>query len=86
MRWMRRLTIENDAVCISELHMDRATFKLLCQMVRDVGCLKPTRNTSIEEVVAISYTLWLTTKRAGQLVIYLLVVEKQLVGNSIKYF
>ena len=38
--------------------MDRATFRKLCDMVSDVGGLKPTRNTSIEEVVAMFlYTL-----------------------------
>ncbi|KAJ9538574.1 hypothetical protein OSB04_031307 [Centaurea solstitialis] len=50
MTWMFRLTMESDAVCISELRMDRETFRVLCDMISDVGCLKPTRNTSIEEV------------------------------------
>ncbi|KAJ9556271.1 hypothetical protein OSB04_010885 [Centaurea solstitialis] len=58
MKWMFRLTMESDAVCISELRMDRSTFRVLCDMVSDTGCLKPTRNTSIEEVVAMFlYTL-----------------------------
>ncbi|XP_047332017.1 putative nuclease HARBI1 [Impatiens glandulifera] len=34
---MARLTIECDAACISELRMDRATFIVLCDMVRDIG-------------------------------------------------
>ncbi|GJS68715.1 ALP1-like protein [Tanacetum coccineum] len=52
MQWMFRLTImENDVVCISELRMDRATFRVLCQMVSEIGGLQPTRNTSIEEVL-----------------------------------
>ncbi|GJT33792.1 ALP1-like protein [Tanacetum coccineum] len=46
---MFRLTIESDAVCISELRMDRATFRVLCQMVWEIGGLKPIKNTSIEE-------------------------------------
>lgn len=56
--WIFRLTMESDAVCISELRMDRATFRVLCDMVREVAGLKPTKNTSIEEVVAMFlYTL-----------------------------
>ncbi|GJX04185.1 ALP1-like protein [Tanacetum coccineum] len=58
MRWMFRLTMECDAICISELRMYRATFNVLCHMVKDIGCVKPNRNTSIEEVVAMFlYTL-----------------------------
>ncbi|KAG6472755.1 hypothetical protein ZIOFF_070233 [Zingiber officinale] len=38
--------------------MDRATFRVLCDMVANIGGLKPTKNTSIEEVVAMFiYTL-----------------------------
>ena len=39
-------------MCISQLRMDRRTFHILCEMVRDVGGLKGTRNTSLEEIVA----------------------------------
>ena len=58
MKWIFKLTMENDVICISELRMDIATFKVLCHMVSDIGGIKPTRNTSIEEVVAMFlYTL-----------------------------
>ncbi|KAG6491643.1 hypothetical protein ZIOFF_046578 [Zingiber officinale] len=58
MRWMCRLTMDCDSVCISQLRTDRATFRILCDMVVDIGGLKPTKNTSIEEVVAMFiYTL-----------------------------
>ncbi|KAL6512385.1 hypothetical protein OROHE_019997 [Orobanche hederae] len=58
MRWMFRVSMECDSACISELRMDRATFRVLCDMIRDVGGLKATRNTSVEEVVAMFlYTL-----------------------------
>ena len=52
MKWIFKLTMENDVICISELRMDIATFKVLCHMVSDIGGIKPTRNTSIEDVVA----------------------------------
>lgn len=52
MAWLFRLTKESDAHSISELRMDRRIFMILCEMLRDVGGLKATRNASIEEVVA----------------------------------
>ncbi|KAG6492126.1 hypothetical protein ZIOFF_047076 [Zingiber officinale] len=58
MRWMCRLTMDCDSTCISQLRMNRATFRILCDMVTNIGGLKPTKNTSIEEVVAMFiYTL-----------------------------
>ncbi|KAL6507872.1 hypothetical protein OROGR_024067 [Orobanche gracilis] len=58
MRWVFRVSMECDSACISELRMDRATFRVLCDMIRDVGGLKATRNTSVEEVVSMFlYTL-----------------------------
>ncbi|KAG6504621.1 hypothetical protein ZIOFF_036955 [Zingiber officinale] len=58
MRWMFSLTMDCDAACISELRMNRDTFRILCDMVKDVGGLKPSKNASIEEVVAMFiYTL-----------------------------
>ncbi|KAL8499414.1 hypothetical protein ACS0TY_022403 [Phlomoides rotata] len=58
MKWMCKLTLDSDAACISELRMDRATFRILCDMVTEIGALKPTKNTSVEEVVAMFiYTL-----------------------------
>lgn len=53
MQWICSLTKDSDAFCISELRMDRRTFARLCDMVRDIGGLKATRNTSIEEVMAL---------------------------------
>jgi hypothetical protein len=44
--------------CISELCMDRRTFYILSEMLRDVGGLKGTRNMTLEEIVAqFLYTL-----------------------------
>jgi hypothetical protein len=38
--------------------MDRTTFYILCEMLRDVGGLKGTRNMTLEEIVAqFLYTL-----------------------------
>ncbi|KAI4991935.1 hypothetical protein ZWY2020_040321 [Hordeum vulgare] len=47
-----RLIGESDAMCISQLRMDRRTFHILCEMVRGVSGLKGTRNTSLQEIVA----------------------------------
>ncbi|KAF7021971.1 hypothetical protein CFC21_034824 [Triticum aestivum] len=47
-----KLTGESDAACISQLRMDRRIFHILCEMVRAVGGLRGTRNTSLEEIVA----------------------------------
>ncbi|KAK3152367.1 hypothetical protein QOZ80_2BG0157970 [Eleusine coracana subsp. coracana] len=47
-----------DTTCISELRMDRKTFYILCEMLRDVSGLKGTRNMTLEEIVAqFLYTL-----------------------------
>jgi hypothetical protein len=43
---------DNGTTCISELCMDRRTFYILCEMLRDVGGLKGTRNMTLEEIVA----------------------------------
>lgn len=44
--------------CISVLHMDRRTFDMLCEMLRDVSGLKGIRNMSLQEIVAaFLYTL-----------------------------
>ncbi|KAH6826541.1 hypothetical protein C2S53_017312 [Perilla frutescens var. hirtella] len=53
MKWVFTLTKKSDAICISELRMDRRTFAILCEMARDVGGLKATRNSSLEEIMAI---------------------------------
>lgn len=58
MQWMLRVTRDSDTPCISVLRMDRKTFGVLCEMVRDVGGLKASRNMSIQEIVAMFlYTL-----------------------------
>ncbi|WVZ81723.1 hypothetical protein U9M48_029066 [Paspalum notatum var. saurae] len=49
---------ESDVGCISELRMDRRTFDVFCEMLRDVAGLKGTRNMPLEEIVAaFLYTL-----------------------------
>ncbi|XBH82999.1 hypothetical protein VPH35_071537 [Triticum aestivum] len=47
-----RLIGESGAMCISQLRMDRRTFHVLCEMVRDVGGIKGTRNKPLEDIVA----------------------------------
>ncbi|RLM52753.1 uncharacterized protein C2845_PMPSC055470 [Panicum miliaceum] len=47
---------DSDVTC--QLRMDRRTFHILCEMLRDVGGLKSTRNMTLEEIVAqFLYTL-----------------------------
>ncbi|KAH6756612.1 hypothetical protein C2S53_001793 [Perilla frutescens var. hirtella] len=53
MKWVFTLTKMSDAICISELRMDRRTFTILCELARDVGGLKATRNSSLDEIMAI---------------------------------
>jgi hypothetical protein len=48
---LNELICESDGKCISELHMDRRTFFILCEMLRDVGRLKATRNMTLENIV-----------------------------------
>lgn len=49
---------EIDVRCISELRMDRRTFHILCEMLRDVSGFRGTRNMPLEEPVAsFLYTL-----------------------------
>jgi hypothetical protein len=55
---LNELIHEIDRKCISELRMDRRTFFILCEMLRDVGGLKATRNMTLKEIVAqFLYTL-----------------------------
>ncbi|KAF8693938.1 hypothetical protein HU200_038583 [Digitaria exilis] len=49
---LSQLIHDSDATCISQIHMDRRTFHVLCEMLSDVGGLKATRNMSLEEIVA----------------------------------
>lgn len=46
------LICESDVKCINDLRMDRRTFHILCDMLRDIGGLRGTRNTPLEEIVA----------------------------------
>ncbi|KAH6786063.1 hypothetical protein C2S51_038518 [Perilla frutescens var. frutescens] len=52
-KWVFTFTKKSDAIYISELRMDRKTFAILCEMIIDVGGLKATRNSSLEEIMAI---------------------------------
>jgi len=55
---LNALIIESDVACRSELRMNRDTFYVLCEMVRDIGGLTGSRNMSLEEIVAMFlYTL-----------------------------
>jgi len=55
---LNKLVRDSDATCKSELRMNRRTFNILCEMVRDVGGLTGTRYMSLEEIVAMFlYTL-----------------------------
>jgi hypothetical protein len=55
---LNELIRKSDRKCISELRMDRRTFFILCEMLRDVGGLKATRNMTLEQIVAqFVYTL-----------------------------
>jgi hypothetical protein len=49
---MYHLICESDVKCINDLRMDWRTFNILCDMLRDVGGLRGTRNTPLEEIVA----------------------------------
>ncbi|KAF8730407.1 hypothetical protein HU200_016984 [Digitaria exilis] len=49
---LSQIICDSDATCISQLRMDRRTFHVLCEMLRDVGGLKATRNMLLEEIVA----------------------------------
>ncbi|XP_057446469.1 protein ANTAGONIST OF LIKE HETEROCHROMATIN PROTEIN 1-like [Lotus japonicus] len=42
----------NDVACIENTRMDRAAFHKLCEMLRTVGGLLPTRHMCVEELVA----------------------------------
>ena len=56
--FMYRLINESDIHCKNELRVNRKTFGVICEMVRDVGGLSGTKNMSLEEIVAMFlYTL-----------------------------
>ena len=48
----RRMIWDNDEDCINSIRMDRRAFYKLCTMVETIGMLSPTRNMSIEEMLA----------------------------------
>jgi len=55
---LNRLITESDIICKSELRIDRKTFTVLCEMVRDIGGLSGSSNMSLQEIVAMFlYTL-----------------------------
>jgi len=55
---LNALITKSDVGCRSELRMNRHTFYILCEMVRDIGGLTGSRNMSLEEIVAMFlYTL-----------------------------
>ena len=58
MKRMNMLINHSDRACKSQLRVDRRTFRVLCEMVRDIGGLKGSHNMSLEEIVALFlYTL-----------------------------
>ena len=44
---LNKLIRDSDATCKSELRMNRRTFNILCEMVRDIGGLTGTRYLSL---------------------------------------
>ena len=40
---------DNDESCISQLRMNRITFFKLCEMLENIGGLRPTRNMAIDD-------------------------------------
>jgi hypothetical protein len=83
---LNELIRESDRKCISELRMDRRTFFILCEMLRDVGGLKATRNMTLEEIVAqFVYTLshHLKNRTIGR---FSFEAARRLVGSSTYIF
>ena len=79
---LNELIRESDRKCISELRMDRRTFFILCEMLRDVGGLKATRNMTLEEIVAHFCIRWLIIWRTEQLEGFSFEAARRLVGSS----
>ena len=50
---LNALIRDSDVACRSELRMNRQTFFVLCEMVRDIGGLRSTRNMSLEGYVLV---------------------------------
>ena len=55
---LNKLIRDSDATCKSELCMNRHTFNILCEMVRDIRGLTGTRYLSLEEIVAMFLYTW----------------------------
>lgn len=47
-----RIIYTSDVACIENTRMDRAVFHKLCEMLKGIGGLVPTRHMFIEELVA----------------------------------
>ena len=55
---MHRLIQESDVHCKSELRVNRQTFNIICEMLKEIGGLTRTKNMSLDEIVAMFlYTL-----------------------------
>ena len=50
--YMNRFIFESDRACLDTTRMDRRAFCILCTMLREHGNLRRTKNTDIEEMVA----------------------------------
>ncbi|XLR33909.1 hypothetical protein S83_061809 [Arachis hypogaea] len=48
-----RIIYFSDLACIENTRMDRHAFYALCNMLRGIGMLEPSRNIGVEEMVAI---------------------------------
>ncbi|XLS44771.1 hypothetical protein HN51_001636, partial [Arachis hypogaea] len=48
-----RIIYFSDLTCIENTRMDRRTFHALCNMLKVIGKLEPSRNMGVEEMVAI---------------------------------
>ena len=51
--YIRRLVHSKDTICKSELRMNRRAFYKLCEMLKNIGGLKPTRNMQVDEQVGL---------------------------------
>ena len=55
---MYRLIQESDVHCKSELRVNRQTFGIICEILKEIGGLSRTKNMSLEEIVTMfMYTL-----------------------------
>ena len=50
--YIRRLVHSNDRTCIEQLRLDKTAFSKLCEMLRDVGGLTPSKHMLVDEQVA----------------------------------